>query len=87
MAKLWAKVEQNGRILLPAAVRERLGLKPGDEVLRRDLGNVLVLRWSAPEDVEAVAALYAQVFRRSADAPPGWIVPVWVTLSPNSCRP
>ena len=47
------------------------------EDFRRDLGNGLVLRWSAPEDVEAVAALYAQVFRRSADAPPGWIVPVW----------
>ena len=43
MAKLWAKVEQNGRILLPAAVRERLGLKPGDEVLMREVeGGVLV---------------------------------------------
>jgi AbrB family looped-hinge helix DNA binding protein len=43
VAKLWAKVEQNGRILLPASLRERLGLKPGDEVLLRLMeGGVLV---------------------------------------------
>lgn len=48
-----------------------------DDTYRRDLGDGLVLRWSAPEDVERVSALYAQVFRRSADAPPGWITPMW----------
>ncbi|HEX8037321.1 MAG TPA: GNAT family N-acetyltransferase, partial [Ktedonobacterales bacterium] len=48
-----------------------------DDTYRRELGDGLVLRWSAPEDVERVAALYAQVFRRSADAPPGWTTPMW----------
>lgn len=47
------------------------------DAYRRDLGDGLVLRWSALEDVERVAALYATVFRRSADAPPGWVVPQW----------
>jgi AbrB family looped-hinge helix DNA binding protein len=43
MAKNWARVEQNGRILLPAALREQLGIKPGDEVLLRVVdGGVLV---------------------------------------------
>lgn len=48
-----------------------------DDTYRRDLGDGLVLRWSTPEDMERVAALYAQVFRRSADAPPGWATPMW----------
>ncbi len=48
-----------------------------NDAYRRELGGGLVLRWSAPEDVERVAALYAQVFRRSPDAPPGWAVPLW----------
>lgn len=48
-----------------------------DDTYRRDLGDGLVLRWSAPEDVERVAALYAQVFRRSADAPLGVATPMW----------
>ncbi len=48
-----------------------------DEEYRRDLGNGLVLRWSTPDDGERVAALYAQVFRPSAEAPPNWHVPIW----------
>src|SRR5262249_51217266 len=44
---------------------------------RRELGKGLVLRWSTPEDLEGVVTLYAQVFRPSAEAPPGWIVPTW----------
>lgn len=44
---------------------------------RRDLGDGLVLRWSTPEDVERVAALYAQVFRRTVEAAPGLSAPLW----------
>ena len=44
---------------------------------RRDLGDGLVLRWSAPEDVERVATLYAQVFRRSPEAAPSQSTPIW----------
>lgn len=44
---------------------------------RRELGDGLVLRWTLPEDVERVATLYAQVFRRSADAPPAASAPIW----------
>ncbi len=44
---------------------------------RRDLGNGLVLRWTTPEDVERVATLYAQVFRKNADAPLNWHDPIW----------
>src|SRR5260221_3703047 len=48
-----------------------------DDGYRRDLGNGLVLRWSTPNDVERVAALYAQVFRPRAEALPNWHVPIW----------
>ena len=30
---LTARLEKNGRILLPAAVRKQLGVKPGDQLL------------------------------------------------------
>lgn len=45
---------------------------------RRDLGDGLALRWSAPEDVERVIDLYARVFRPKADAPLNWHIPFWV---------
>lgn len=48
-----------------------------DSAYRRELGNGLMLRWSAPDDVERVAALYQQGFRRSADAPLSWSIPLW----------
>ncbi|HKT38495.1 MAG TPA: GNAT family N-acetyltransferase, partial [Ktedonobacterales bacterium] len=44
---------------------------------RRELGGSLVLRWSTERDMEGVANLYAQVFRRSADAPPNPHMPIW----------
>ncbi len=44
---------------------------------RRDLGNGLVLRWSAAEDVERVVDLYAYVFRQNADAPLNPHMPHW----------
>src|SRR5690348_12884253 len=58
-----------------AATTAEIQAQMANDDYRRDLGNGLVVRWSAPEDVERVAALYAQVFRPSADAPPAWIVP------------
>ncbi|WIG60092.1 MAG: hypothetical protein OJF49_002840 [Ktedonobacterales bacterium] len=45
---------------------------------RRELGGSLVLRWSTERDMEGVANLYAQVFRRAADAPPNPHMPIWV---------
>jgi hypothetical protein len=45
---------------------------------RRELGNGLVLRWTAPEDLERVVAMYATVFRRNAEAPPNAYMPLWV---------
>jgi hypothetical protein len=48
-----------------------------DDTYRRELENGLVLRWSTPDDVERVAALYAQVFRPRADAPLNAHIPHW----------
>lgn len=36
-----AIVEQNGRILLPSAIRKQLGILPGDEVVMRVEGDEL----------------------------------------------
>jgi hypothetical protein len=49
-----------------------------DSGYRRDLDGDLVLRWSAPDDVERVAALYSHVFRPNAEAPLNAHVPIWV---------
>lgn len=49
-----------------------------DSAYRRELGEGLVLRWSAPDDCEHVATLYQQGFRRTADAPLSWSIPIWV---------
>jgi hypothetical protein len=48
-----------------------------DDTYSRDLGDGLVLRWSVPQDVERVSALYAHVFRANAEAPLNWHVPNW----------
>jgi len=48
-----------------------------DPAYRRELGDGLVLRWSRPEDTERLAALYADVFRRSADVPPNSYIAAW----------
>lgn len=36
-----AKVNENGRILIPAAIREQMGIKPGDSVVWRLEDGVL----------------------------------------------
>jgi Acetyltransferase (GNAT) domain len=41
-----------------------------DHVDRRTLGDGLVLRWSTPQDTEAIVELTSSVFRRKEDAPP-----------------
>jgi hypothetical protein len=48
-----------------------------DDTYRRDLGDGLRLRWSRPEDVERVVALYESAFRDSAEAPPNATMPHW----------
>jgi predicted N-acetyltransferase YhbS len=48
-----------------------------DDGYTRDLGDGLTLRWTTPDDVERVAALYAQVFRPSADAPLNTRIAAW----------
>jgi len=48
-----------------------------DPAYRRELGDGLLLRWSRPDDAERLAALYADVFRRSADVPPNDYMAAW----------
>jgi len=48
-----------------------------DPAYRRELGDGLVLHWSRPEDTERLAALYADVFRRSADVPSNSYMAAW----------
>jgi AbrB family looped-hinge helix DNA binding protein len=38
-----SKLNNNGRIVIPAVIRQRMGLKPGDTLLLRIDGDVLVL--------------------------------------------
>jgi len=45
-------------------------MQPGDQAWQRNLGDGLVLRWSTPDDIERICALYSIVFRQNADAPP-----------------
>jgi Acetyltransferase (GNAT) domain len=48
-----------------------------DDRYRRNLGDGLVLRWSTAEDADHIAALYANVFRSSAEAAPNEFLPAW----------
>jgi hypothetical protein len=54
-----------------------LSISMADDRYRRDLGDGLALRWSTPDDVERVVALYAQVFRRTAESPLNVHMPIW----------
>jgi AbrB family looped-hinge helix DNA binding protein len=35
MADVWLRVNENGRVVLPAAFRKALNIRPGDQVLAR----------------------------------------------------
>jgi AbrB family looped-hinge helix DNA binding protein len=48
-------VASNGRLVLPAEVRKRLGLSEGGELLMEETGNGLVLRTVAQAVAEAQA--------------------------------
>ena len=61
-----------------AATADIQTTRMSDSAYRRDLGDGLLLRWSAADDVERVAACYQQGFRRSAEAPLSWSIPLWV---------
>jgi hypothetical protein len=45
---------------------------------QRDLGQGLLVRWSTPEDVERLAAMFADVLRSAEDAPPNHRHAAWV---------
>jgi hypothetical protein len=53
-------------------------LPPSDQSYRRDLGDGLRLRWSTPEDLDRLVALYCNVYRPREDAPPNPLVGPWV---------
>lgn len=50
------KVSEKGQITVPKAVRERLGIRPGDELDVVDEGGKIVLYKASPDD--PVAAVY-----------------------------
>lgn len=50
------KVSEKGQITVPKAVRERLGIRPGDELDVLEEGGRIVLSKAEPED--PVAAVY-----------------------------
>lgn len=49
------------QITIPAAMRDALGLRPGDKIeFKLEMGNVLELRVKRPKPSETVAAILAQ---------------------------
>jgi len=57
----------------PAAV-----LPMDDQAYERDLGDGLRVRWSTPEDLDRLVAMYRNVFRPKEDAPPNPIMGHWI---------
>lgn len=57
---VWAKINQQGRIVIPAECRAAAGIKPGDELLIEAIG-VGELRLRTPE--QAIKAAQAMVAR------------------------
>ena len=67
--KVRAKLDAQGRLLVPAEIREQLGMKPGDTVLLRMEGERLLVWTPAAgwRTAQAIAAQYAQPGRSAVD--------------------
>lgn len=44
------KVTQKGQVTIPKAIREELGIQPGDEITFEEVDGEFVLRKAVPED-------------------------------------
>ena len=64
--ELYATVSSKGQLVIPAAIREELGIEPGTRVAIRRVGQVLVLK---PETVAAKLALIKRMRGIAAGGP------------------
>ena len=73
-----AKVDSKGRIVLPQAVRERLGLSPGTEVdVREEDGRAVIEPEDRPEQiVRDLERLIAEASEHRTSVPPDEMDPL-----------
>lgn len=58
-----ATVSSKSQIVLPAEVRRRLGIRPGDRLTVEVADGQILLRKAPPSDLEALAAFRGPVWR------------------------
>lgn len=62
-----AILSSKSQLVLPADIRRRLGIRPGDRLVVELEGDHAVIRKAPHSDVEALAAYRSEVWRDYAD--------------------
>jgi AbrB family looped-hinge helix DNA binding protein len=63
----WARINQQGRIVIPAECRAAAGLKPGDEVLIEPIGEGELRLRTTQQAIKEAQALVAQYLPKGRD--------------------
>ena len=58
-----AKVSSKSQIVLPAAIRKRLNIQPGDELEISTKKNTIIIRKAAVSSTEALDACGSEIWR------------------------
>lgn len=66
--QLYATVSSKGQLVIPAAIRQELGIEPGTRIAIRREGPELILK---PETLAAKLALIERMHGRTAGGPSG----------------
>ena len=62
-----ATLSQKSQFVLPAEIRRKLGIRPGDRLIVELEGDHAVIRKAPRSDVEALAAYRSEIWRGYAD--------------------
>lgn len=62
-----ATLSSKSQLVLPAEIRRKLGIQPGDQLIVELEGDHAVVRKAPRSDVEALAAYRSEVWRDYAD--------------------
>ena len=62
-----ATLSSKSQLVLPAEIRRKLGIQPGDRLLVEAEGDHVIIRKTAETDVQALAAFRSDLWRGYAD--------------------
>jgi antitoxin PrlF len=82
-ALLHLTVTQRGQVPIPAAVRRRLAIRPGDRVEVRVLGDSIQLRFARPADAAAQGHGFGRAKSKRASVPADFDVAQLLAIRPS----